>query len=244
MRGVHGRDSRQPRRAAKSSAREGIRINKGPQEQLITCSRWTGARREDGGHTGILIFRKADPQVDAKRFGKNPAPIGGERFSSREAAQDFIQHKTKDPGSVGWARFDRQKGRLFFDRPHDALAIENIRGGILERAQPRAMREDLAKRERALSSLREFRPEIRNACVKIHPRFLHRMERAGGSHALGGGPDQNERLIVPWHRASRVAKTSAKRDDFLAAAKDAQSGTDLDTVGEVFFKCLPHPAHI
>ena len=101
----------------------------------------------------------------------------------------------------------------------------------------------MAKRERALSSLREFRPEIRNACVKICPRFLHRMERAGGSHALGGGPDQNERFLVPWHRASRVAKTSAKRDDFLAAAKDAQSGADLDTVGEVFFKCLPHPAH-
>ncbi len=109
----------------------------------------------------ILRFRKAEPDVERKRFTENTSPIFAQCLS-RDAPHEFIEKKSEGARMITVSCAGGPKRRLSFEGGDYRRVIQYIDARI-ERGETGLMREQLRQRDFLFAGLREFRPEVCDA---------------------------------------------------------------------------------
>ena len=95
------------------------------------------------------------------------------------------------------------------------------------------MFEELSDRGGLLAGLRELRPVGGDVFVEVEEPAAVGDRHRGGRHALGGGPDSDQGVVLPQLRALLVAKPAPDIDDELAVSDDCAGCAKFLTLGEV-----------
>ena len=212
MRIIHLADDIQPIRRGKRLSRQRTGRNKIAIE-LCRLRRLATFGSVNRGHSRILLFRQADPEIEFERPGKIFLPIIRQRFSSY-APHEFVEKKSKRARVIAMPSSRRPQRRLRFQRPNHSVVIEHV-NALIQSAKPRLMRKQLPERDLIFVCLPKFGPELRDGPVELNLLLLQRMQYTRAANSFRCRPDQHDRVGRPRFLATRVAKSAVKIDQLV-----------------------------
>ena len=159
-----------------------------------------------------------------------------------EAAQNLALVETKGDGVIGLPRPGLPRGLLA--RQHDRQPIEvgdeAAIDRLVEREQPRLVREELADGDALLALLRELRPVPAHPLLVVEPAARVGHRHGHRRQPLGGRVDDDHGVSLPGLASLLVSDSAPEIDDLLAAAIGAAGAAELLAVSEVVGKRVAH----
>ena len=105
--------------------------------------------------------------------------------------------------------------------------------GPVEAGQPRLVIDQLAHGDRILAVRGELRPVLRHRLLVVEQALGDRGGDGEGRHALGGGEDRHDRVLLPRQRAPAIAEAGPQINHRALARVDRYGGADFPVALEV-----------
>ena len=179
---------------------------------------------------------EADPEIQPERLRELRAPIAPQRNASVQAADDLVGEKPERARTVARASDRFLERNLFLDRADDLRMVKDREIGPVQGTQARAVGKNLPDGDAGFSSAAEPWPEFRYPRIQPEPSGIERVKRAGGGHALGGRPDQHQRVLPPGNLPCGIAEPAAEREDFPPILPDREGGTGFAALRKIGFE--------
>jgi hypothetical protein len=111
---------------------------------------------------------------------------------------------------------------------------------LVQRVQPRLVREELADGDRVLALLRELRPVAAHTFLVVEPATRVGDGEGHRGQALRGRVDDDHRVLLPRLTGSRVPNAAPQIDHLLTVVIGAAGATQFPSSSEVLGERLAH----
>ena len=220
MRIIHLADDIQPIRRRKRLSRQRTGRNK-IAIKFRRLRRLTTFGSVNRGHSRILLFRQADPEIEFERPGKIFLPIIRQRFSSY-APHEFVEKKSKRARVIAMPSSWRPQRRLRFQRPNHSVVIDHV-NALIQSAKPRLMRKQLPEHDLVFVCLPKLGPELRDGPVELNLLLLQGMQYTRAANSFRCRPDQHEPCRLST--VSRDPRRKIRRKDQSSGLPFCQTET-------------------
>ena len=228
-------------RVAERAVGEAARVEEAEHEagrELVQVQQHLGRRVavDAGDALRRDVVGEADEEVEPERRGDLVCEVAPERPALRVDAPDQLAlvPAERDPVvAVARARLPRRLLRR--DRRADAVEVEQVVEveALVDRAQSRLVREQLAHGDALLAGRAELRPVLRHGRVVVEQAAAVGDGDRHRRDALGGREHRDERVLLPRRLRHAVAVAAPQVDDLAAVAVDRDGRADLIALREV-----------